>query len=344
VSPGFLAHLIYASDLKRQTIFMSLGEVHARQAVAVRLRHVVNPDEFTILDPLAHTARALVVSKPRQIIQALFGAVPDGLLGALARLGPQPLSDPSLYRELFGLFAHPMHRARANLLKQASGKLTETKVRIALVLDPVLLAQHVFDNLIFTNEVEQLHAALALMRQTVSTATDEALRNSVRDLPVKPDMDAWVQRWLEKLDRPLVRAPLEGDPDFAPLYGPALERAADRFANCLSRRKLHAAAGRHAYFEYLPSPGAIVELTRLSNDTWVVTDISGRRNGKLPAHALAVITSKLERYSIPSIASAMPSGTVRLIARLLNVFDLMTGNTLGDDPEEGDPVIEELAA
>ena len=35
VSPGFLAHVIYASDLKRQTIFMSLGEVHARQAVAV---------------------------------------------------------------------------------------------------------------------------------------------------------------------------------------------------------------------------------------------------------------------------------------------------------------------
>ena len=87
----------------------------------------MNPDEFTILDPLAHTARALVVSKPRQIIQALFGAVPDGLLGALARLGPQPLSDPSLYRELFALFAHPMHRARANLLRQASGKLTETE-------------------------------------------------------------------------------------------------------------------------------------------------------------------------------------------------------------------------
>ena len=34
--------------------------------------------------------------------------------------------------------------------RQTSGKLTETKVRIAMILDPVLLAQHVFDNLIFT--------------------------------------------------------------------------------------------------------------------------------------------------------------------------------------------------
>jgi hypothetical protein len=76
----------------------------------------------------------------------------------------------------------------------------------------------------------------------------------------------------------------------------------------------------------------------------VVTDISGRRNGKLPAHVLAVITSKLERYSIPSIASAMPSGTVRLIARLLNVFELMTENPLANDPEDADELIEELAA
>jgi hypothetical protein len=123
------------------------------------------------------------------------------------------------------------------------------------MLDPILVQQHLFDVLRVTEQMEQLHAALHLIRKIVSTADDDALRASLHALPVKPRLGAWASRWLSRMDRPLAPAPLRDDPDFRPLYGADVERTALRFRNCLAQRKLHAAVARQAYLEFLPSPG-----------------------------------------------------------------------------------------
>jgi hypothetical protein len=221
--------------------------------------------------------------------------------------------------------------------------LAEQKVRIALTLDPIFMHQHILDSLHTTQQVEQLHATLDLIRKTVSTATDEALASSVRDLPVRPKLCEWALRWLKRMDRPLVAAPLADDPDFMPLYGAALARTARKYRNCLAQRVVHSAVGKHCYLEYLPEPGGIVELTRLTNG-WVATEIDAAGRGDLTSQTLGAIQSKLAQHRIPSFAPAVPAQSVRALARLLGSWELMHEQPLLEPPDDDEQIAEELAA
>src|SRR5215203_3257398 len=192
--PGFLNHVLHASDAKRQTLYCAAALLSTGTTEALgNALGLVGPSGR---DALGAIARGLVVRKPSAIVQAVFGSVPDSFLGALARLGPDPLSEPRLYRDLHTLFADPEQRNRARLLRQTPGAISETKVRIALALDPVLVCQQVFDSLQKPEEVEQLHAALNLIRRTVSTATDEALSTSLKQLEPGGDPSDWAKAWL----------------------------------------------------------------------------------------------------------------------------------------------------
>src|SRR5215207_7877819 len=81
--PSLLNHLLTASDCKRQVIFATLADLRlaAPDKLAADLREIAPADCLTTLSPLAQIGRALIVSKPREIIQAVFGSVPDGLMG-----------------------------------------------------------------------------------------------------------------------------------------------------------------------------------------------------------------------------------------------------------------------
>jgi hypothetical protein len=89
---NFLNHLLLASDLKRQVVFSTFSnfQPNAPEPLAARFRKIAPAECLTTLDPLAQIGRALIVSKPREIMEAVFGSVPDGLLGVMKRLGSQP--------------------------------------------------------------------------------------------------------------------------------------------------------------------------------------------------------------------------------------------------------------
>jgi hypothetical protein len=89
---------------------------------------------------------------------------------------------------------------------------------------------------------------------------------------------------------------------------------------------------------------AIIELTRLSNNSWIATEIAGSRNGELGAETLARIQQKLEEHAIPSFAPALPSKSVRAVARLINSWELMHDEALSDPPLDVEEPLEEHAA
>jgi|SRR5215211_7518867 hypothetical protein len=82
--PSLLNHLLTATDRKRHVIFATLADLRLTSPddLAARLRKIAPADCLTTLNPLAQIGRALIVSKPRHIIEAVFGSVPDGLMGS----------------------------------------------------------------------------------------------------------------------------------------------------------------------------------------------------------------------------------------------------------------------
>src|SRR3954453_11151500 len=80
-SPHFLLHLLSASDQKRQTIFLTFAELQRCNVtqIARKLPDHPSTDWERPDDPLVRIARALVASKPREIIRCVFGDCPDGL-------------------------------------------------------------------------------------------------------------------------------------------------------------------------------------------------------------------------------------------------------------------------
>ena len=201
--------MLYASPLKRQAHFAAYAEMDFSQPgiLAARLRDLApalcDPD----LDPVAQIARALTGLRARQIAQAVYGSVPDGFLGLLARLGGDPLPDPADYRLAFNLFNDPANKARAKLLRQIEGRISPTKIRVVAKLDPLLLCKAVLDRVHDVERVEALHAALSLIRSLVPDATDDALRQSLAQVSPSDHDLSQVGAWLAQADATCARGP-----------------------------------------------------------------------------------------------------------------------------------------
>jgi hypothetical protein len=210
-----------------------------------------------------------------------------------------------LYFTLFEIFFDPQHRVRRNVLRQRSGSITATHIEVISRLDPVLAHQNVLNRLYGASQADDANAALALVRDTVSSATDEAIRQSVENLGQKTDLGTLFNRWLERVDRPPVRLPIpEDDPDLAVMTsGAAMTSLGRRFRNCAASRTLHLAQGIQVLLEWRHSPGLIAQCHRLTNGSWVLTEIYAKRNGRVDPVAAAALREKLEALGIPALCS-----------------------------------------
>jgi hypothetical protein len=117
--PGFLNATFYMTGLKRQAIFANFAEADWKKPdqVASSLRAVAPAECLLHLDPLAQIACSLVASRAREIVLATYGKVPDGVLGAFARLGSEPLPR-RMYRLLIGDFLDPALRHKGHALRR----------------------------------------------------------------------------------------------------------------------------------------------------------------------------------------------------------------------------------
>nr|WP_246661517.1 hypothetical protein [Tardiphaga sp. vice352] len=319
-SPHFHSHVLTASELKRQSVFAAVAEMaHNARTLAEALGAVSG---VQCRDPLAQSARSLVLLKPAQVLRAIYNSVPDALLGTLKRVGPDPFSRLGLYRDLFRLFAEPEERERADLIRHYPGKLTEERLEIALVLDSALLHQRVFERVTDLDDAEQANAAVRLIRATVSTATTTELRRSVSVLPQVIGLSTWAASWLRRLDRPLAAPPALTDPDLIVLGVADLRAASMQLRNCLRERVLHVATGRDCY---VVSPGAVAELRRTSDGRWVLFDMWGPGNERPDERIAGEMRRKLEAAGVVSLAAAVPQADLEPLAEFFNAFDLLSG-------------------
>jgi hypothetical protein len=289
------------------------------ETLAARVRPLVPANDQTHQTSYEQIARALMTARAREIVQALFGEVPDGFSGALNRIGDEPLRKPDLYFTLFEIFSDPQHRVRRNVLRQRSGSITATHIEVISRLDPILVHLNVLNRLYGASQADDANAALALVRSTVSSATDEVIRQSIENLGEKTDLGTLFNRWLEKVDRPPVLLPIpEDDPDLAVLTsGEAMASLGRRFRNCASSRILYLAQGTQVLLEWRHPPGLIAQCHRLTNGMWVLTEIYAKSNGRVDPVAAAALRKKLETLGIPALCSEDAHSHTRGIMNLL---------------------------
>ena len=323
--PNFLNSLLHATTLKRQAIFLALVETDFErpQAMAARLT-AISTSDISSPDPFAVIGKAMTLLRPQQIIKAVFGHLPTGLVGLLARLGYDPLYDPSLYGLAFDLFAEPPNRPRAKLLGQIEGRISANRLRVIARLDPLLLSVAVVQRVRNLEAVEGLHQALALIRRTVPSATDSALAASLDGLsPKDTDMSRWIKGWLGKAEHLLLSPPVPAnDPDLRPILPRDLEAAGQRLENCLETKLGYVSLGSRLYLEWTRhQPGAVVELRALSGGGWVVEQICGHGNGPLGAEVRAAILAKLSSLGVHFFVAPGQGRAGTKMARLLGIWD-----------------------
>jgi hypothetical protein len=331
VCPNFLATTYNSRPAKRQAVFLTLAALQWEniEALAERLGSAAPTVRDPGLEPLAEIARALIVLPAKAIVSAVLGSaiLPNGLMGTLARLGPDPLG-PShqAYRDLIDIFTNQTleDRARAKVLMQLNGPVGGAVVQVVRALDPVLLHPNVLSAIHTVPDAIALNHALAFIRARCSKATDEYLRASIKTYGSHRKMTGWVRLWVRQADLMPWPSPIpEDDTAFVPLStASALIEAGERLSLCLETKIPEVALGRYYYLEYRPEDSeesAVIELRRVSSG-WVLEGSHGPKNRPVPPSTAATIRQKLLSHGVLIYDRASGEGLGE-VARLFNIWD-----------------------
>jgi hypothetical protein len=360
--PGTLAASMFWGNLKRQTFFLLLSEIDGRDPapIAERLRAAAPGVCHPGLDPLAVIARACVVLRPRDILQSLLGVVPDGFLGTLTRLGPDPISPTRMrYHTLLRIFSSPEpdDKLRARVLRQIGGTLTGDHIGIVTSLDPIFLYPAFVVRLCSRETASALTHVLGHIRRVCSTATDEAIRESVERIG-DTTISEWARKWMNRFDRLPHDHPFHGAPDFKVLdNGAAMEGAGreHRYANCLRDRTAMVALGRNLYVEYLHPDlvtGLIIELRRTTAG-WMLEQMHGRKNRRVRLSVALAARERLRALGVVLLDHA-PGNRAELAAvgKVMDIWefgveDIGGGFAINDaafiEPKTAEEVLAELS-
>jgi hypothetical protein len=298
-------------------VLASLGWI-SPEVVAAHLKNIVSDEKFGSDDPLSIISRALTTCRRvRDVLHAVYGPV-DGLLGALKRLGDEPLPKDS-YRSLMSLLTEPEHRARAKVLRQMS-RITSNHLTTLMWLEEPFILKQLVEKL-RPKDVSQFWLAIRLINQLVPEATTEDLVASLRSLQPSAGLNRWVQKQVSRATRfPVTLSGL--DHTFTPLTSAEAIRAkALQYQNCLRTELGEVALGRKYFLEYRPAP-AIVELTALSEGRWACLDgIYGPKNASLDLGTKRLIRRKLQASGVLVYARHAEANRWNSLARLLGVYD-----------------------
>jgi hypothetical protein len=325
--PGFLNHLLFTSDGKRQAVFAALAALDSLgpASLARRMRMIAPAECLTALDPFAQIGRALIVSKPRGILEAVFGSLPHGLLGIIARIGHQPFGVPAKYALLHELFSSPMHRARAKVLRETGGTVDATAIQVVRELDDPWLRVEVVQRLRSLEELRLFQDVVFVLRYLRPDLSDTDLARSFEHLGARTDLNTWASRLIEGATRFPPAPPIADDGEFRCLRsGADMQEAARQFHNCLASKIPEVALGRVAFVLYVPGP-ALIELVRLTdgrNDNWALDAVHADGHANVSPEAVRAIRSKLTQAGVLIPSRFNEPRPVRSVAHLLGMFDL----------------------
>lgn len=255
--PGFLRHAFRAKPAWRQSVFLALST-----------GILPNPDEFLLRANgvvagercwravQQDLSECLMAMTPRQIMEATLGEVPDGLAGSLAKLGSQPMRHAGDYIRLVGLLTatDAEGRLRAKTLLQID-RLGSDLISAVLEIDAIALIPGVFRRVRDDVEARRLNQRLAAIRLVCSTASDEALRQSLEDRASDFSASRFAQAWLEKADRPPVFcAALDEHEDFQTVTPATAASFGKEYSNCLGSKAHRLIDGTWGAWLWKPGP------------------------------------------------------------------------------------------
>ncbi|PXW65862.1 hypothetical protein [Methylobacterium sp. B4] len=349
--PGLLASTLYFGPTRRQAVFLVLASFDwlGQAEIASRFRRAIEDRDALGQSDAAVIGRAiLLLRRPRDFVRALFGTVPDGLLGAMQRLGHDPVGAPETYRELQRLFCSeaPADRRRVKVLGQMAGSLVGAQIEIVSLLDPVLLHPAFVALVHETEQVAELNASLAYVRARCSGATDEAIRSSLARLKPDDHRSTLFRWWSHRFDRLPRSLDTHGDPTLVILgSAEALSDAARRYANCLKTKVGQVYLGNYLYIEYRPAapgPGVIAEL-RATTHGFLLEGLYARNNSRVNQERAAVVRRKLAACGIALYDHAPDERSmVAAAAKILNFFNFFEPDNTGWGVEADEPPANDL--
>ena len=305
IEPGLIARLLTAQPRLRHAIFLAVAG----------LSGAMSDDGDGREDCEAKLARVIRRERPRAIITHVFGDTPDGLMGALERLGAEPMSCALSYLSLLDTFSDPASRATAALITQLDSASEQT-LKVINALDSPWRLPEVLKRIETISAARSVNKALAMVTAVCSAATHEVVAQAIRRLPPQRTLADIVERFLLRADR-FPDHPVRGDQDIRPLVtGRDFLATGVKYRNCLRERVDDALAGRAAYAEFRGE--AIIELRPLAGSFgWMLHDVHGPNNGLLAPDVRAGAQAKCLEIGIPHIDWRADVPDLRRMCRLL---------------------------
>ena len=292
LAPGLISRVLTASPKSRQAIFTVL---------ASRLLIAEHNDAFGRVDDGddANLAFVLREGRPREILDFAFGRVADGWLGALERLGGQPMNGLHAYVKLHTIFANPRHRQKAEALRHV-GQITEKMLMVLDALDERWVHAETLKRLPNIVAAKDFNRAVVFAQSVSSRATDEAVVAAIGRLAPASPLSVVVSRFVRRADRfPL--HPVTGDEEIRPLTSARdFIECGRRYRNCLVTKLDEALAGQVAFAEFQRE--CIVEVRPLSLDRgWLLQHVHVARNGLVSSELAKAVEAKCEAVGIPYV-------------------------------------------
>lgn len=212
---------------------------------------------------------------------------------------------------------------------QATMVIDEARIEALAELDPLFILPASFPLIRTRESALELNAALKLIKEVCSSATDEALAASARDLQGRKTVSAWCEGWLRCADR-LPPPPFKGDESCFPLItAEQIIDAGERFKNCLGSRYLAPAiSGKIAIVEFGPGL-AIALLLRLHDGHWLILSCHAPQNKPISPDLAVAAEQKILSFG-PNIHARAPVNRARnlllqkyLVDDSLDDFDLL---------------------
>lgn len=319
--PGFIWKVMATRPLWRQAVFAVLAK-GALDDPAQFLQSANGWDDDLISWPglLRAFGETILTLRPREIVEIGLGSCPSGFIGALDKLPFHALT-PEFYRTLFDLFASddPLMKRRRRVLEQLP-ILDEGRLDAVLNLDLAVLSPTVVDRFPTARAAERLGEQIAIVRMLCSTATDAAVRASLEgEAPNR--YPGWLERWLQKVDRPLPHQLPTDALDFLERVTPATAKSVgEAFDNCLGRDPEGLtslmSSGVFAMLAWRDA-GLLIELTLLDDGTWMARRIHARSNATVTDEMRLKVRAALEPVGVVvPIAAASPPELTPVIREL----------------------------
>lgn len=319
--PGFLLHLLGSSPRLRQSVFLALAHGVLPNPQEFLLRANAEASETQQWTGVQHeVAQALMAMSPRQIVSATLGEIPDGLAGCIARLGSQPMRHAGDYLRIVSLLrgSDPETKLRAKTLLQVN-RLDSDLLSAVLEIDPIALIPDIFRRLRCGLEARRLNQRLTAIRLVCSTATDEALRQSLEDRAANFSGSSFAQSWLDKADRPpVICEALDAHQDFERVTGANAAEMGKAHQNCLGSQSHKLIDGTWGAWVWKPGP-LIVCLTKgylTSEAEGVLPLLSGLYapgNREVPREHARMVKDVLRPLGVICFTRCDPVEEVRLL-------------------------------